>query len=178
MGSNIPRNYIYCCGDSVLDKRQYSRDAAETQATRRQDFDYQAALPRMMQNLQEQSLFGQVKPQATPPGPSFLGPLMQFLQPLAFILTPFIYVTNNLLPQNVRQLVQSVAQTATQMGELLLKNMANLVGQVISFFFGFKKEKKEEVSKDDIDAQLIEVSQPRERKVEGTAGAGLGGGQS
>ena len=180
MGFNIPRSYLYCMGESVLDKAKYSRDSAFVRAQNRQEFDYHAALPQIMRNLNEQSLFSkQVEkpPTATPLGPSLLAPLLQLLKPFNFILAPFRYVTNRLLPQRMRQMVRSMAQTAVQLSEIILKNLTNVVGQVVSFFFGFKKEKKEEASLQDIEAQLIEIQEPQERKVEGTTGANLGGGQ-
>ncbi len=133
------QNYIqYCMGFGYLDAEKYEDDVANQ---RRIDNVFQEGVDRLMASRLQQDLnqpVGQVKNQ-----PILPQPVMNFLRKgIQLVMTPFLNVMDKV--QNLQQaLITSMANLTTKSVAL----MEFAIGEVLSFFFGYKKERTEEKEK-------------------------------
>lgn len=141
------RQYWSCMGETVLKKSQYDADAANARENNRSYAD-QLSRQQTQQQLrvtlpsQTQSPF--VLTSQAPPQPPDT-PAQRFIQTLAQnIVRPFVLIQTAL--QNAAQQVsQAISQTLQQVPGFIDKAMS----QVLSFFFGYKKDTREEKEKRD-----------------------------
>lgn len=132
----VKRQYWSCMGETVLKKSQFDEDTAQARAANRKEADINAA----MTSVRQQAPFLQPPLLQQPPGflPTLVTQVVQVIQrPVQMIL--------NLIQAFPQQLGQTLGQAA--------QNLANraekAISQILTFFFGHKKDKTEEKEKRD-----------------------------
>ncbi len=157
----VKRQYWSCMGETVLKKSQFDQDVANTRAMNRVLID-QMDLATM------KAIQAQQQPVAQPGVPRFLQPIIQRgIQ----LLQPLINTATNVARAIFVQIPSFIAQSA----QALANRAEKAVSQILSFFFGHKKEKTEEKEQRDKN-EFAMVGLFGDSKVEETAETDLGGG--
>ena len=143
---DIQKYYQYCCGEGYLDKRRYNEDAAFERGQNRVSRDVAETLYTSSQRLANYRYGGASEnPFAANTLPGYqnftgfqrvLGGLLQPLLNTALLLQALSRSTTLPLPNAFAGLLNRSGQ-----------QMEAVVGQVLSFFFGHKKDKTDEKEK-------------------------------
>lgn len=165
----VKPEYWNCMGETVLKKTKFDEDSAVVRGMNRSLLDQQA------QDTVRQS-------QLPPPPPPSLPVRM-----IATILNTMQQVVQTVVVRPamafaavLMSLPQNAAQAAVQMAQNLGKMAERTIGQLISFFFGHKKDKTEEAEqRDKNDASLLDIFGDNpfsSSKISKKENAGLGSG--
>lgn len=163
---DIKRAYLYCMGESVLDKRKFSEDTALNRQQQRASWDQLSQL-QQMNRIQRPNMQGDV-PQPQMPMPRFMQGIVQFMaRPLALVQQ---------MSQGLQRLVQLPLDAMRAAAQMTGAKLESAVSQILTFFFGFKKDKTEEKEKREQHNFFLD-SLTGERKVEESHQGNMGGGQ-
>lgn len=143
----VKPEYWSCMGETVLKKTKFDQDSAIVRGLNRILLDQQAA-DSMSQT--------RIQPPQPPPLPirmiaALLVPVQQLAQTV--LIRPAQALMNFVL-----LLPQTLAQTGAQLGQAMSRLADRTIGQLLSFFFGYKKDKTEETEqRDRNDASLLDI---------------------
>lgn len=178
----VKANYLYCMGESVLNKRQYAQDTATAQSANRMGLDQIFA----RQTTQAaQSLQPAPNPFAQPPQ----NPVMTFVNTVVTaLIRPFVamgagvQVLQSMLANAGRQVAQGMQNAMTSLGQTLA-SAGQVAARIGAFFFGNRKSADgaivDEADRENRERNLFAMPEDMGAdKVEGAEGSSMGGGQS
>lgn len=158
------QKYIeYCMGFGYLNKKRYADDLAQQRGLERV---LDARLDQLLKAAQT-AVPGAQAPVAVPPAAQDPTRFQRLLQLLA---TPFQAVYNRLPMLLPAPLLNTLGAAVTT----VRTNLEQALGKILSFFYGFKKEKTEEREKRDKD-DFAKTDLFSRRTVDATTGGGHGG---
>ncbi len=159
MFGGVSRHYWSCSGETVLKKSKFNQDVANNRATTRLHIERQDQATR--QQLQ--------------PLPQWLAKPLAVVANVVKQLIKLVQKPIQLVQNLVKALVKPVIHFANGV-KVAVKNAKEAVANILTFFFGHKKEKtkeKEERNRHDIHLE----NKFGEEKVEAAEGSLMGGGK-
>lgn len=162
---NIYKYIAYCAGFGYLDKRRFADDMAHNRAVNRET---QSRLDQLLYTMQR------LATEPVLPQNQFQNPVLRTIQNFTHdMLQRFVYIPLQRVMGFTVPVAQNIAAAVNGVAVRTLGFLDRAMGQILSFFYGFKKDRQEEQDRRDKD-EFPDSDYFTRRVVESTMGGGQG----